>query len=252
MGKLDSRVAFVAGAAVGIGRSIAEHFAREGAAVFCVDVREKGAGETVAAIESAGGRAASARCDVTDSIAVRNAVERAIEAFGRLDVVVCNAAVITRLTPLADLEESEWRRALDVNLTGAFLVCKHAIPALVEAGGGSIILVASQMARVASHGSAAYCTTKGGLLQLAKAIALDYPGRGIRANTLSPGGVATHRMLSRFADIDTARREWGARHPLGRLGEPLEIARAALFLACDDSSFMTGTDLLIDGGYTAW
>jgi NAD(P)-dependent dehydrogenase (short-subunit alcohol dehydrogenase family) len=123
---------------------------------------------------------------------------------------------------------------------------------MLACGGGSIILMASQMARVAYMGGAAYCTTKGGLLQLAKGIALDYAQQGIRANALSPGGIATRRQLVRFADMETAQREWGARHPLGRLGEPEEVARAALFLAGDDSSFMTGADLLVDGGYAAW
>jgi NAD(P)-dependent dehydrogenase (short-subunit alcohol dehydrogenase family) len=112
-------------------------------------------------------------------------------------------------TPLAEIEESEWRRAIDVNVTGSFLVCKHAIPAMIAAGGGSIILMASQMGRVAYAGSSAYCTTKGALLQLAKGIALDYVSQGIRANTLSPGGIATDRRLLRFRDIETAQREWG-------------------------------------------
>jgi NAD(P)-dependent dehydrogenase (short-subunit alcohol dehydrogenase family) len=179
-------------------------------------------------------------------------VRATLDAFGALHLVSSNAAVITPPTPLAELPDSEWRRAMDVNVTGSFLVCKHAIPAMIAAGGGSIILMASQMARVAYAGSAAYCTTKGALLQLAKGIALDYAGQGIRANTLSPGGIATDRQLVRFADIETAQREWGARHPLGRLGEAGEVARAALFLASEDSSFMTGADLLVDGGYSAW
>jgi NAD(P)-dependent dehydrogenase (short-subunit alcohol dehydrogenase family) len=119
---------------------------------------------------------------------------------------------------------------------------------MIAAGGGSIILMASQMGRVAYAGSSAYCTTKGALLQLAKGIALDYADQGIRANSLSPGGIATDRQLVRFADMESAQREWGARHPMGRLGEPEEVARAALFLASEDSSFMTGADLLIDGG----
>jgi NAD(P)-dependent dehydrogenase (short-subunit alcohol dehydrogenase family) len=167
-------------------------------------------------------------------------------------VVSSNAAAITTPKPLAEMDEADWRRAIDVNVTGSFLVCKHAIPGMIIAGGGSIILMASQMSHVAYPGSSAYCTTKGALLQLAKGIALDYVGQGIRANTLSPGGIATHRQLLRFPDMETAQREWGARHPMGRLGEPDEVARAALFLASDDSSFMTGADLLIDGGYVAW
>jgi NAD(P)-dependent dehydrogenase (short-subunit alcohol dehydrogenase family) len=129
---------------------------------------------------------------------------------------------------------------------------RHAIPQIKASGGGSIIHIASQMGQVAEPGDTAYCVTKGALLMLAKGMALDHAADGIRVNTLSPGGIATEAMAREFGDLATAERDWGrARHPLGRLGRPEEIAAAALFLACDESSFMTGADLLIDGGYTA-
>ena len=252
MARLQDKVAFIAGSAKGIGAAIATCFAAEGASVACADIDLEGAGAVAAAIAASGGSALAIGCDVNQGDSVAAAVASTLEAFGTLHVVSSNAAALTEPMPLADLEESEWRRTMDVNLTGSFLVCKHTIPALIAAGGGSIILMASQMARVAYPGSTAYCTTKGALLQLAKGIALDYAGQAIRANTLSPGGIATHRQLVRFADLATAQREWGARHPMGRLGEPQEIARAALFLASEDSSFMTGADLLVDGGYAAW
>jgi NAD(P)-dependent dehydrogenase (short-subunit alcohol dehydrogenase family) len=252
MGKLEGRVAFIAGSAKGIGKAIARCFAGEGASVACADIVAEGAGAVAAQIEASGGRALAIGCDVNDSASVAAAVAATVSAFGALHVVSSNAAVITAPRPLAEMEEQEWRRAMDVNVTGSFLVCKHAIPAMIVAGGGSIILTASQMASVAYAGSTTYCTTKGALLQLAQGIALDYADQKIRANTLSPGGVATDRQLVRFADMATAQREWGARHPMGRLGEPEEIARAALFLASEDSSFMTGADLLVDGGYSAW
>ena len=252
MAKLEGRVAFIAGSAKGIGKAIAECFAAEGACVGCADIDAEGAGAVAARIEASGGRALAIGCDVNDSASVAGAVAATVQAFGGLHVVSSNAAAITAPKPLAEIDEAEWRRAMDVNVTGSFLVCKHAIPAMIAAGGGSIVLMASQMSHVAYPGSSAYCTTKGALLQLAKAIALDYVGQGIRANTLSPGGIATHRQLLRFPDMETAQHEWGARHPMGRLGEPDEVARAALFLASEDSSFMTGADLLIDGGYVAW
>lgn len=197
-------------------------------------------------------RSATARCDVSDAASARAAVEAAVAAFGRLNVVVSNAAVLSPLTSIEDMEEADWRRALDVNLSGAFHVCKPAIPRLREAGGGAIILIASQMARVVNPGQAAYCTTKGALVQLAKGMAVDHAKDGIRVNTLSPGGIATDRLSRRFGGLEEAERVWGPKHPLGRLGRPEEIARAAVFLASDSASFMTGTDLLVDGGYTAW
>ena len=233
MGKLEGKAAFIAGSAKGIGKAIAECFAAEGACVGCADIDAEGAGAVVARIQASGGRALAFGCDVTVSASVAVAVAATVDAFGGLHVVSSNAAAITAPKPLAEMDEAEWRRVMDVNVTGAFLVCKHAIPAMIAASGGSIILMASQMAHVAYPGSSAYCTTKGALLQLAKGMALDYVGQGIRVNTLSPGGIATHRQLLRFPDMETAQSEWGARHPMGRLGEPDEVARAALFLASE-------------------
>jgi NAD(P)-dependent dehydrogenase (short-subunit alcohol dehydrogenase family) len=150
-----------------------------------------------------------------------------------------------------ELDEAAWDRVIRVNLTGAFLMARATIPAMIARGGGSVILIASQLGRVASPGRPAYCATKGALIQLAKVLAVDHAAQGIRANTLSPGAVETRRMLRRWKTMDEARAVMGPKHLLGRLGQPDEIARAAVSLASDASSFMTGADLLIDGGYTA-
>ncbi len=150
-----------------------------------------------------------------------------------------------------ELEESVWERVLRVNLTGAYLVSKACLPVMIKGGGGSIILIASQLGRVASPGRAAYCTTKGALIQLAKVMAADHAAQGVRVNTLSPGAVETDRLVRRWGDMGKAREIMAPKHLLGRLGQPDEIARAALFLASSASSFMTGADLLVDGGYTA-
>jgi NAD(P)-dependent dehydrogenase (short-subunit alcohol dehydrogenase family) len=248
---LEKKVAVVVGAANGIGRAIALAFAAAGAAVACADVEEPGAKATAAEIETGGARALPVPLDVTDGASCRAAVAATVQRFGGLDVLLYGAADSDRTATVLELDEAAWDRVIRVNLTGAFLMVKAAIPAMIARGGGSVILIASQLGRVASPGRAAYCASKGALIQLAKVLAADHAEQGIRANTLSPGAVETRRMLRRWKDMDEARRMIGPKHLLGRLGRPEEIARAAVYLASDASSFMTGSDLLVDGGYTA-
>ena len=252
-GKLDGRVALVTGAGGGIGGAISLAFAAEGARVLCADIDEVAAANIAARITDAGGVAAAQACDVSRADSARAAVAAAVEQLGALHVLVNCAAVFTREATLPELDEAEWRQALDVNVTGAFQMSRFAVPDIARAGGGSIIHVASQMATVAHAGHTTYCVTKGALLMLAKGMALDHAAQGIRVNTLSPGGTATESMAVTWGSMAAAEREWGKpKHPLGRLGRPEEMARAAVFLASDDSSFMTAADLVIDGGYTAW
>lgn len=248
---LAGKIALVVGAATGIGRAIAREFALAGAAVVCADLDGAGAGATVAAIEAAGGRALARRSDVTRAADAEADVAAAVAAFGGLDVLVFCAATHEPTATVLELSEADWNRTLAVNLTGAFLVSKATLPALRARGGGSIIFIASQLGRVGAAGRPAYCASKGALVQLAKVMAADHARDGVRVNTLSPGAVETGRLLHRYGDMAAARAALGPKHLLGRLGQPEEIARAALFLASDASSFMTGTDLLVDGGYTA-
>jgi len=249
--RMTNRVALISGAAQGIGLACAEAFLAEGAAVAGIDVNDARLRESFAALE-APERTLALTCDVTDESRVAAAVEDCRERFGQLHVLLCGAATTTALNPVEKTPLADWQNALNVNLTGAFLLCKYAIPQIRDSGGGNVILLASQMGSVAWMGQSAYCATKGALLQLARAMALDHAQEGIRVNTLSPGGTATERLVWRFGSLEEAEKQWGPKHPVGRLGKPEEIARGAVFLACDDSQFMTGADLIMDGGYTAW
>jgi NAD(P)-dependent dehydrogenase (short-subunit alcohol dehydrogenase family) len=249
--RLDGKTAIVVGAANGIGRATALAFAAAGAAVACADIEAPGAKSTATEIERAGGQALAVHLDVTESASCRAAVAATRERFGGVDVLLYGAADNDKTATVLELDEAAWDRVIRINLTGAFLMAKAAIPAMMARGGGSVILIASQLGRVGSPGRPAYCATKGALIQLAKVLAADHAAHGIRANTLSPGAVETRRMLQRWNSMDEARKVMAPKHLLGRLGQPDEIAQAALYLASDASRFMTGADLLIDGGYTA-
>jgi NAD(P)-dependent dehydrogenase (short-subunit alcohol dehydrogenase family) len=248
---LENKTAIVVGAANGIGRATALAFAAAGASVACADIEAPGAKATAAEIEKGGGQAMPVQLDVTDGGSCRAAVGATVERFSGLDTLFYGAADNDKTATVLEMDEAAWDRVIRINLTGAFLMVKAAIPTMIARGGGSVILVASQLGRVGSPGRPAYCATKGALIQLAKVLAADHAAQGIRANTLSPGAIETRRMLQRWKTMDEARKVMAPKHLLGRLGQPEEIARAAVYLASDASAFMTGSDLLIDGGYTA-
>jgi NAD(P)-dependent dehydrogenase (short-subunit alcohol dehydrogenase family) len=247
--RLEGKVAIVTGAGGGIGTAICRRFAAEGAALFGIDVDGAALTTMAASARAAGARVATLIGDVAEEAVAEAAVARARDELGGLDVLVSNAACDLPLGPVTGIALADWRRTMAVNLDAAFLLSKHAIPAMQARGGGSIILIASQLGRVARPGRPWYCAAKGALIQLAKAMALDHAGQNIRVNSLSPGPVETARYLRNFDTLAAAR---ASHHTLvGRLGSPDEIAAGALYLASDDSSFVTGADLLIDGGYTA-
>jgi NAD(P)-dependent dehydrogenase (short-subunit alcohol dehydrogenase family) len=248
---LTGKAALVAGSANGIGRAIAVAFGGAGASVVCADIDEAGARATAVAVEKTGARALPRRSDVTRLADARADVEAAVSAFGGLDIVTFCAATTDPTATVLELDEATWNGTLAVNLTGAFLTSKAALPALIARGGGSIIFIASQLGRVGTRNRPAYCATKGALINLARAMAADHAQHKVRVNTLSPGAIETSRLLHRFETMEKAREVMGPMHLVGRLGQPEEIAQAALFLASDASSFMTGSDLLVDGGYTA-
>jgi NAD(P)-dependent dehydrogenase (short-subunit alcohol dehydrogenase family) len=248
---LDGKAALVTGAAGGIAGEIARRFAAEGAQVACVDVDGDGAARTAAEIEAVGGRATPCPGDVSDADSVRGCVERAAEAFGALHIVVNGAALGETAGNVVELDLAEWQRALATNLTSVFLVCKYALPVLARAGGGSVINIASQLGQVAVPRRPAYVTSKAAVIQLTRSMAIDFAKDNIRVNSLSPGATETRRLLRSHETMEEARAALVPKHPIGRLGQPADMADAALFLASDESRFMTGSDLVVDGGYTA-
>jgi NAD(P)-dependent dehydrogenase (short-subunit alcohol dehydrogenase family) len=248
---LKGKAALISGAGGGICRAIAVAFAEAGASVACADIDAGSAEETARLVRAAGGEAVAQRCNVADEAEVRAVTIAAQAAFGRLDILVSGAAPHDPGGPVIDTPLAEWQMVVDINLTGAFLLSKAAIPYMIEGGGGSIIFIASQLGRVGSAGRAAYCSTKGALIQLAKVIAIDHADQNIRCNALSPGAVETQRTLRRYNSFEVAKKKLGVKHLTGRLGRPEELAQAAVFLASDAASFVTGSDLLVDGGYTA-
>ena len=252
MGRLSDRTALITGAASGIGRESALRFAGEGARVVVADRDEAGGRATVAAITDAGGQAIFAQLDVTQSAAVEAAVALAESTYGALHVLFNNAGIFPPEdgSPI-DTPEEVFDRVLAVNLKGVFLGCKHGIPALLRAGGGSIINTASFVAVVgAATSQIAYTASKGGVLAMTREIAVEYARRGIRANALCPGPVNTPLLEELLAD-PAARERRMVHVPMGRLAEASEVARAALFLASDDSAYVNGTTFLVDGGITA-
>jgi NAD(P)-dependent dehydrogenase (short-subunit alcohol dehydrogenase family) len=242
MSRLDGRVALVTGAASGLGLACATRFAQEGARVVGVDLHEPdawpGGGFDVV--------------DVTDEGEVERAVGNVVREHGRLDAV-CNAAGVAGGGPVHLVPLAEWERVLRVNLTGTFLVCKHAVVPMMEQGSGSIVNFASIEGIEGTEGGSAYNASKGGVVILTKNMAIDYGRRGVRVNCVCPGFIETpmFRSVMDSEGMATYRERYREEHKLGRFGRPEEIAGAALFLVSDDASFVTGHALVVDGGFTA-
>ena len=246
---LTGEAALVTGAGRGIGAAIAKALADAGAAVACLDLDRDAASEVADTIAAGGGVSAAVSADITSPDAMAAAIDGLRERWRRLDVVVANAAAVTRPTPVVDLPFDAWSQAIAVNLTGTFVTAKTVIP-LMPAG-GRMILVASQLGSAAQPGRAPYCASKAGVLQLARVLALELADRQSRVNSLSPGPTWTDRLGRFFADREAAEASLAPDVPLGRLAEPEEIAAAALLLADPACGYVTGADLVVDGGYLA-
>jgi NAD(P)-dependent dehydrogenase (short-subunit alcohol dehydrogenase family) len=246
--RLQGKVAIVTGAGTGIGRAISFLFAREGAKVAVTDIDVGAAEATVAEIVETGGSALAIEADVAEAVGVENMMRATVTTYGHLDVLINNAGVGTD-GDVVELPEKEWQRILDVNLKGVFLCCKYAIPAMKKSGGGSIVNIASTAAFVGGSVSCVYPASKAGVVALSKSTALRYAHNNIRVNCVCPGHVDT--ALTYTLKDPEVKAALIRKYPLGRLGAPEEIANAVLFIASDEASFITGTELIVDGGYTA-
>jgi len=245
MGKLDGKVAIITGAGSGMGRAAAVLFAKEGAKVVVADWAVEAGKETVRMIKEAGGEAIFVKADVSKAEDVKKMVKTSVDTYGKLDVLYNNAGIGCEVAPIAECTEDNWDKTIAVNLKGVFLGMKYAIPEMLKSGGGSIINTASQAARRCHPNLSPYNASKGGVISLTRGTAIEYATKNIRINCICPGAVATPLLLG-FNPRLLERMKSAI--PLGRYAQPEEVAQLALFLASDESSFINGADLVIDGG----
>jgi NAD(P)-dependent dehydrogenase (short-subunit alcohol dehydrogenase family) len=250
MADLSGRVALVTGASSGIGRAVALAYAREAAKVLVSDINVDGGQETVRLIEAGGGEAFFARADVSNPADCEALAQAALEHFGRLDFACNNAGIGGEANLVADYPVEGWQKVIAINLSGAFYCMKYEIPAMLKSGGGSIVNMASILGQVGFAGSAAYVSAKHGLVGLTKSAALEYAAEGIRVNVVGPAFIRTP-LIAALEDAPQTNAALVARHPIGRLGEPEEVAELVIWLSSDRASFVTGAFYAVDGGYLA-
>ena len=250
--RFEGKVVIVTGGAVGIGNGAAEAFAREGASVVIADINDEAARLAASAINDAGGAAIAVATDVRSSAAVEQMVRAVVNSFGGVDVLF-NCAGINLYGPVDTFSEDDWDRQIDINLKGAFLTCKYAIPEMRKRGSGAIVNTSSVQAFASQRTVAAYAASKGGIVSLTTTIALDHASDNIRCNCIAPGSIRTPLLemaARKFGgdDIEATIAGWGKAHPIGRVGTVEEVANLVLFLASDEASFCTGGCYRVDGG----
>jgi len=249
-GLLKDKVAVITGGASGIGRAVALLFSREGATVAIVDIDEPNGQAVVQSIVESGGKAVFLHCDVTNMVECRSAVDRVLKEHGKISVLFNNVGIIRRAS-VVDTTEEEWDRVMATNVKSIFMFSKYVIPVMAEAGGGVIINTASGWGLVGGEKASSYCASKGAVVLLTKAMAIDHGPQNIRVNCICPGDTETPMLISEARQLGVDEEEFLAeagQRPLQRIGKPEEIANAVLFLASDASSYITGTALVVDGG----
>ncbi|MCZ7398586.1 MAG: SDR family oxidoreductase [Candidatus Methanoperedens sp.] len=248
---LENKVALVTGGGSGIGRACALAFAREGAKVVVADVMERGGEETVQMIQEAGGESIFVKTDVSKTADVEALVKRTVDTYGRLDCAINNAGIEGIMAPTADYTEENWNRVININLKGVWLCMKYEIPEMRKQGGGAIVNMASVAGLVGFQGMPAYCASKGGIIQLTKAAALEYAKAGIRVNAVCPGVIRTPMVERVTGGNPEAAAQFTAIEPVGRMGTPEEIAESVVWLCSEAASFVTGHPMVVDGGLIA-